>query len=86
MDNLADHPRDDPRDDYLTVSQIASEIGVSEKPVRAAIERGELPAYNFGLRLTMVPREEFETWRESRRISLATKKQQQKGGLSHARL
>jgi excisionase family DNA binding protein len=53
------------------VAEVASAIGVSEKPVRAAIKRGELRAYNFGARLTMVPQEEFDRWRESRQITPA---------------
>lgn len=50
------------------MAEVARAIGVSENPVRAAIKRGELHAYNFGTRLTMVAQEEFERWRESRRI------------------
>jgi len=69
---MHDLPREHP-ESYLTVAEVASAIGVSEKPVRASIKRGELLAYNFGARLTMVPQEEFERWRESRRIPPARK-------------
>lgn len=53
---------------YLSVAEAARELGVSDRPIRTAIKRGELEAFNFGERLTMIPQGAFEQWRESRRI------------------
>jgi len=54
--------------DYLRVAEVAQELGVSEKLVRASIKRGDLPAYNFGERGTRVRRTDLIEWQENRRI------------------
>ena len=56
---------------YLTVAEVAQELAVSQKLVRTSSKRGELPAYNFGRRKTMVRRVDLHEWRESRRIAPA---------------
>ncbi len=58
---------------YLTVAEVAQKLEVSEKLVRTSIKRGELPAYNFGRRKTVVRRADLHEWQESRRIAPAEK-------------
>ncbi|PLS85256.1 MAG: DNA-binding protein [Actinobacteria bacterium] len=56
-------------DERLTVGEVADELGVSEKTVRALIRRGELVAYNLAERKTYVRRGDLDAFVESRRTA-----------------
>ena len=55
-------------EEYLTVSKVAEELGISVKSVRGLINRGELPAYRFIKRRIVVKRNDLAAFKESRRI------------------
>jgi excisionase family DNA binding protein len=49
-----------PDSDFLTVAEFAKQVRVSEKTVRAAINRGEIPTLRLGARIR-IPRSALET-------------------------
>ena len=51
-----------------TVKEAAQELGVSEALVRDLIRSGELVAYRYGPRKTVVYGEDLRSFKESRRI------------------
>lgn len=53
----------------LTVSEVASELAISEKTVRRLIKQGELPAGWISERKTYVRREDLDAFVESRRTA-----------------
>lgn len=52
----------------LTVREAADELGISESLARALIRSGQLAAYRYGPRKTVIYREDLETFKESRRV------------------
>jgi excisionase family DNA binding protein len=61
--------------DPLTVRDAAEELGISEPLVRDLINRGQLPAYRYGPRKTVVYREDLEAFRQSRKIEAVNKRE-----------
>jgi excisionase family DNA binding protein len=55
--------------EYLTVGEVASVLGVTEKTVRRLIDRGELIAYKISERKTYVRREDLDAYIESGRTA-----------------
>lgn len=53
---------------HLSVSEAAEELGISETLARALVRDGQLAAYRYGPRKTVVYREDLEAFRRSRRI------------------
>lgn len=53
---------------HLSVSEAAGELGISETLARDLIRGGQLAAYRFGPRKTVVYREDLEAFRRSRRV------------------
>jgi excisionase family DNA binding protein len=51
------------RKDYLTLPEVAAQVGVCVATVRRLIDRGELPAKRVG-RQFRVPARDFNTWWE----------------------
>jgi excisionase family DNA binding protein len=54
--------------EYLTLKEVAEQLRISQKKVKALIEQEGLPAYDLGTRARRVPVSEFEDWLEGRRI------------------
>jgi excisionase family DNA binding protein len=54
--------------EYLTVAQVAEELGLSARGVRNRIERGALRAEQINARLLLVPRAEVERWKARGRL------------------
>ncbi len=52
----------------LTVKEAAGELGISETLVRDLINSGQLTAYRYGPRKTLVYRGDLQTFKESRKI------------------
>lgn len=51
--------------EYLTISEIASELRVSEFTVTGLVAKGELPALRIGQRgQYRVPRYDYELWKQ----------------------
>lgn len=59
----------------LSVSEAAEELGVSEPLMRNLIRDGQLVAYRFGPRKTVVYREDLEMFRQSRRVEASRSKE-----------
>ena len=55
----------------LSVSEAAEELGISETLTRNLIRSGQLAAYRFGPRKTVVYREDLEVFRQSRRVGVS---------------
>ena len=53
---------------FMTVEQIAKDLGVSEDFVRGLIRSGELPAYRVGKKEYRVKIDDYERFLEARRI------------------
>ncbi len=60
---------------HLSVSEAAEDLGISEPLARDLIRGGQLAAYRFGPRKTVVYREDLEAFRRSRRIVAPNKKE-----------
>ena len=60
---------------HLSVSEAAGELGISETLARDLIRGGQLSAYRFGPRKTVVYREDLETFRESRKVKTSSKRE-----------
>ncbi len=52
----------------FTVKEAAEELGISETLVRSSINGGQLTAYRYGPRKTLVYRGDLQTFKASRRI------------------
>ncbi len=52
----------------FTVKEAAEELGISETLVRDLINSGQLTAYRYGPRKTLVYRGDLQTFKESRKI------------------
>lgn len=59
---------DSSRAEAFTVKEAAEELGISETLVRSVINGGQLTAYRYGPRKTLVYRGDLQTFKESRRI------------------
>jgi excisionase family DNA binding protein len=60
---------------HLSVSEAAEELGISETLARDLIRGGQLAAYRFGPRKTVVYREDLETFRRSRKVEAPSKRE-----------
>jgi excisionase family DNA binding protein len=60
---------------HLSVSEAAEDLGISETLTRDLIRGGQLAAYRFGPRKTIVYREDLEAFRESRRVKTSSKRE-----------
>lgn len=60
---------------HLSVSEAAEELGISETLARDLIRGGQLAAYRFGPRKTIVYREDLETFRRSRKVEAPSKRE-----------
>ena len=56
------------RQQWLSVREIAQQIAISEKAIRAAIRRGELTATKLCSRVRIAP-DDFDSWIVQNRIS-----------------
>jgi excisionase family DNA binding protein len=61
--------------EHLSVSEVAGELGVSESLVRNLIGRGQLTAYRYGPRKTVVYGEDLKEFKHSRRIKTPNTKE-----------
>ena len=61
--------------DPFTVRETAEELGVSEPLVRDLINSGQLTAYRYGPRKTIVYRGDLEAFRQSRKIEAVSKRE-----------
>lgn len=57
------------------MSEVAGELGVSESLVRNLIGRGELIAYRYSPRKTVVYKADLEAFKQSRRIEASSKRE-----------
>ena len=62
--------------DYLTVTQAATELGITPDGVRDRIQRGLMHAERVNPRLWMIPREEVERWRGKGKLKPGPKRRQ----------
>jgi excisionase family DNA binding protein len=53
---------------HLSVSEVARELGISEALVRDLIGSGQLIAYRYRPRKTVIYREDLKKFKQSRRI------------------
>jgi excisionase family DNA binding protein len=60
---------------HLSVSEAAEDLGISETFARALIRSGQLVAYSFGPRKTVVYRTDLEAFRESRKVKTSSKRE-----------
>ncbi len=56
---------------HLSVSEAAEALGISETLARDLIRGGQLAAYRFGPRKTIIYREDLEAFRRSRRVEVS---------------
>ncbi len=61
--------------DPFVVKEVAEELGISETLVRDLINSGQLTAYRYGPRKTVVYREDLEAFRRSRKIQAPIKRE-----------
>jgi excisionase family DNA binding protein len=61
--------------EHLSVSEVAGELGVSESLVRNLIGRGQLTAYRYGPRKTVVYGEDLKEFKQSRRVKTPNTKE-----------
>ena len=61
--------------EHLSVSEAAEELGISESLVRNLIRSGQLAAYRYGPRKTVVYREDLEVFRRSRKIEAPNRRE-----------
>jgi excisionase family DNA binding protein len=66
--------RADAKDRYA-VKDAADELGISESLVRDLIRRGQLTAYRYGPRKTVVYGEDLEAFKRSRKIQAPIKRE-----------
>lgn len=69
------NPQSDRRREPLTVKDAAEELGVSETLVRDLIHGGQLAAYRYGPRKTVIYRGDLEEFRRSRKIEAPSKRE-----------
>jgi excisionase family DNA binding protein len=55
-------------EEHLSVSEAARELGVSESLLRGLIGSGQLAAYRYGPRKTVIYEEDLKAFKQSRRI------------------
>lgn len=67
----ASHAAEEP----YTVKEAARALGVSEALVRDLIRSGQLPAYRYGPRKTLIYGEDLRAFKESRRVETPNTKE-----------
>ena len=60
--------------DYMTVSEAARELGVTERAIHKRITSGHMRAERFGERAVLIPTEEVDRWREIGRLKPGPKR------------
>jgi excisionase family DNA binding protein len=60
---------------HLSVSDAAEELGISETLARDLIRGGQLAAYRYGPRKTVIYREDLDTFRRSRKVEAPSKRE-----------
>jgi excisionase family DNA binding protein len=60
---------------HLSVSEAAEELGISETLARDLIRGGQLAAYRYGPRKTVIYREDLDTFRRSRKVEAPSKRE-----------
>ncbi len=61
-------PQNEAPQERFTVREAAEELGISEALARDLIRAGQLPAYRYGPRKTVVYGEDLKAFKESRRV------------------
>ncbi len=61
--------------DPYTVREAAGVLGISESLVRDLIRDGQLDAYRFGQRKTVIYRGDLEAFRQSRKVEAPSKRE-----------
>ena len=56
---------------FLTVAELARQLGLTEETIRHHIKTGVIPAARIGPRQYRVDRGEFERWLEDSRVARA---------------
>lgn len=69
------NPQNEPKHEPVTVREAAEELGISETFARDLIRGGQLTAYRYGPRKTVVYREDLESFRRSRRVEAPSKRE-----------
>ncbi len=69
------NPQNESKHESFTVREAAEVLGISEPLVRDLINRGQLPAYRYGPRKTVVYRGDLEAFRQSRKIEAGNKRE-----------
>ena len=54
--------------EYLTVSEAARELGLTERAIHKRITSGHMRVERFGERAVLIPLEEVERWRQLGRL------------------
>jgi len=61
--------------EYLTVAEVARELGMTERAIHKRITSGHMRAERFGERVVLVPTEEVERWRGVGKLKPGPKRQ-----------
>ena len=61
--------------EHLSVSEAARELGISESLLRGLIGSGQLAAYRYGPRKTVIYEEDLKAFKQSRRIEASSKRE-----------
>lgn len=61
--------------DPFVVKEVAEELGISETLVRDLINSGQLTAYRYGPRKTVIYRGDLEAFRRSRKVEAPSKRE-----------
>ncbi len=60
---------------HLSVGEAAEELGISETLARNLFGSGELTAYRYGPRKTVIYKEDIEAFKRSRRVTVSNKRE-----------
>ena len=71
--------------DYMTVSEAARELGVTERAIHKRITSGHMHAERFGERAVLIPVEEVNRWRDIGRLKTGPKRQDETATEEQAR-
>jgi excisionase family DNA binding protein len=67
--------RNEPQHESFTVKEAAGNLGISPTLARDLIRDGQLVAYRYGPRKTIIYREDLEAFRKSRRVETPGKRE-----------
>lgn len=60
---------------HLSVGEAAEELGISETLARNLVGSGQLTAYRYGPRKTVIYKEDMEAFKRSRRVTVSNKRE-----------